>query len=146
MTAYSVGTAYPAIAESKLAGLSVVIPPLSEQAAIVRYLDHADRRIQRYVSGKERLIALLEEEKQAIINQAVTRGWTPTSPSNPPGVQWLGDVPAHWSMGRLKSQVYNISDHTYRAADNEFYVALQHVENWTGALPCLITMSCSKAK
>ena len=50
----------------------------------MRYLDHADRRIRRYIDGKERLIALLVEEKQAIINQAVTRGWTPTSPSNPP--------------------------------------------------------------
>ena len=53
------------------------VPPLSEQAAIVRYLDHADELIVRYISAKERLIALLEEQRQAVINQAVTRGLDP---------------------------------------------------------------------
>ena len=81
--------------------LPCLIPPLPEQAAIVRYLDHADRRIQRYINGKERLIALLEEEKQAIINQAVTRGLDPNVPLKPSGVQWLGDVPAHWEVNQL---------------------------------------------
>ena len=79
------------------------LPPLPEQAAIVRNLDHADRRIRRYIGGKERLIALLEEEKQAIINQAVIRGLDPNVPLKPSGVQWLGDVPEHWELRRLKS-------------------------------------------
>ena len=81
----------------------IPLPPLPEQATIVRYLDHADRRIQRYIDGKERLIALLEEEKQAIINQAVTRGLDPNVPLKPSGVEWLGDVPAHWELRRLKT-------------------------------------------
>ena len=72
------------------------IPPLTEQAAIVRYLDHADRRIRRYLSAKQKLIALLQEEKQAIISQAVTRGLDPNVPLKPSGVEWLGDVPEHW--------------------------------------------------
>ena len=128
------GSTFMELSRGKLADFAIPLPPLPEQAAIVRYLDHADRRIQRYIDGKERLIALLEEEKQAIINQAVTSGLDPNVPLKPSGVQWLGDVPAHWGMGRLKSQVYNISDHTYRAADNEFYVALEHVESWTGRI------------
>ena len=74
------------------------LPPLSEQAAIVRYLDHADRRIRRYVTAKRKLIALLEEEKQAVINQAVTRGFDPNVRLKPSGVEWLGDVPAHWAV------------------------------------------------
>ena len=82
-------------------------PPLSEQAAIVRYLDHADRRIRRYVDAKRKLIALLEEEKQAVINQAVTRGLDPNVPLKPSGVEWLGDVPEHWEVRRL-SQVSRI--------------------------------------
>ncbi len=81
----------------------VPLPPLPEQAAIARYLDHADRRIRRYINGKERLIALLEEEKQAIINQAVTRGLDPNVPLKPSSVGWLGDVPAHWTVRRLKT-------------------------------------------
>ena len=84
-------------------GAPLPLPPLAEQRAIVRYLDHVDRRIQRYVSAKQRLIALLEEEKQAIINQAVTRGLDPNVPLKPSGVEWLGDVPAHWEVRRLKT-------------------------------------------
>ena len=79
------------------------LPPLSEQAAIVRYLDHVDRRIRRYVGAKRKLIALLEEEKQAVINQAVTRGLDPNVRLKPSGVEWLGDVPEHWEVRRLKS-------------------------------------------
>ena len=73
LTAESAGVVYPAIAETRLASaLRLCIPPLPEQRAIARFLDHADRRIQRYIRAKERLIELLEEQKQAIIHQAVT--------------------------------------------------------------------------
>ena len=66
------------------------LPPLDEQAAIVRYLDHADRRISRYIRAKQRLIELLEEEKQVIIHRAVTRGLDPDVRLKPSGVEWLG--------------------------------------------------------
>ena len=82
--------------------LGFPLPPLPEQAAIVRYLDHADRRIRRYVSAKRKLIALLEEEKQAIINRAVTRGLDPNVRLKPSGVEWLGEVPEHWEVRRGK--------------------------------------------
>ena len=78
------------------------LPPLAEQIAIVRYLDHADVRIRRYISGKQKLIRLLEEEKQAVISHAVTRGLDPNVRLKPSGVEWLGDVPAHWKMRRVK--------------------------------------------
>ena len=78
------------------------VPPLPEQAAIVRYLDHVDRRIRRYVSAKRKLIALLEEEKQAVINQAVTRGLDPNVRLKPSGVEWLGDVPEHWEVIKIR--------------------------------------------
>ena len=79
----------------------VALPPLPEQTAIVRYLDHVDRRILRYVSAKRKLIAVLEEEKQAVINQAVTRGLDPNVRLKPSGVEWLGEVPEHWEVRRL---------------------------------------------
>ena len=83
------------------------LPPLPEQNGIVRFLDHADRRIRRYIRAKEKLIALLEEQKQAIINQAVTgridvRTGQPYPTYKPSGVEWLGDVPVHWEVRRLK--------------------------------------------
>ena len=83
-------------------GASFPLPPPSEQTAIVRYLDHADRRIQRYISGKQKLIKLLEEQKQAIIHRAVTRGLDPDVCLKPSGVEWLGDVPEHWEVVGLK--------------------------------------------
>ena len=85
----------------KYANAHITLPPLPEQAAIVRYLDHVDRRIRRYVNAKRKLIALLEEEKQAIVNQAVTRGLDPNVRLKPSGVEWLGDVPEHWEVRRL---------------------------------------------
>ena len=82
----------------KYASITIPLPPLGEQAAIARYLDDADQRIRAYVSVKERLIALLEEEKQAVIHQAVTRGLDPNVELRPSGVEWLGDVPEHWAV------------------------------------------------
>ena len=78
------------------------LPPLAEQAGIVLYLDYVDRRIRRYIEAKKKLIVLLEEEKQAVVNQAVTRGLDPNVPLKPSGVEWLGDVPAHWEVRRGK--------------------------------------------
>ena len=83
----------------------VFYPPPDEQAAIVRYLDHADAGIARYVSAKQRLVALLAEQRQAVIHQAVTRGLNPNAPLKPSGVPWLGDVPAHWEVMPLKHWV-----------------------------------------
>ncbi len=79
----------------------VPLPPLPEQAAIVRFLGHADRRIRRYIRAKQKLIKLLEEQKQALIHRAVTRGLDPNVRLKPSGIDWLGDVPAHWEVFRL---------------------------------------------
>ena len=79
------------------------LPPLTEQRAIVQYLDRADDRIRRCLDANRRLVALLEEERQAAINQAVTRGLDADAPLKPSGIQWLGDVPAHWEVRRLKT-------------------------------------------
>ena len=91
------------LSHSGIQSVTIPLPPLEEQAAIVRYLDDADRRIQAYVSAKERLITLLEEERQAVIHQAVTRGIDPNVKLKPSGVEWLGDVPEHWQRQRIKN-------------------------------------------
>lgn len=91
----------------RVKSLRVPLPPLSEQAAIVRFLDHTDQRIRRYIRAKQKLITLLEEQKQAIILRAVTRGLDPDVRLRPSGVEWIGDMPAHWEVrrnGRLFSQ------------------------------------------
>lgn len=85
--------------------IPVVLPSLPEQTAIVRFLDHADRRIRKYILAKQKLITLLEEQKQAIIHQAVTRGLNPDVRFKPSGVEWLGDMPEHWAVKRLRHLV-----------------------------------------
>ena len=85
-----------------LGGMPITLPPLPEQAAIVRFLDHVDRRIRRYIRAKQKLIKLLEELKAAFIHRAVTRGLDPNVRLKPSGVEWLGDVPEHWDLMRVK--------------------------------------------
>ena len=97
--------AVPSVNEAQLEVLPVLVPPLPEQRAIVRYLDYVDRRIRRYVDAKRKLIALLEEEKQTVVNRAVTRGLDPNVRLKPSGVDWLGDVPVHWDRCRLRNVV-----------------------------------------
>ncbi len=83
--------------------MQIPLPPLPEQATIVRYLNHVYRRIRRYVGAKRKLIALLEEERQAVVSRAVTRGLAPDVRLKPSGIEWLGDVPEHWEVPRGKA-------------------------------------------
>lgn len=87
---------------SDLLNVPIVAPSSDEQSAIVRFLDHADQRIRRYIRAKKKLIALLNEQKQAIIHCAVTRGLDPSVRLKPSGEGWLGDVPAHWEVVALR--------------------------------------------
>jgi type I restriction enzyme S subunit len=93
-----------------------VLPPLPEQSAIVRFIDHFERCINRLIRAKRQLIELLNEQKQAVIHRAVTRGLDPNVRLKPSGVEWLGDVPEHWEVGRLRNFVKlivsNVDKHT----------------------------------
>ena len=98
----------------KLACSCLPLPPYPEQTAIVRFLDHADRRIRRYLRAKEKLIALLEEQKQAIIQQAVTgridvRTGRPYPAYKDSRVEWLGEVPEHWQVSRVKAEFHSLN-------------------------------------
>ncbi len=86
----------------------VPLPPPDEQAAIVRFLDHANRKIDGFIRAKRKLIGLLNEQKQAIIHRAVTRGLNPDVPLKPSGIPWIGDIPAHWEVRRLRTIVSRI--------------------------------------
>jgi type I restriction enzyme S subunit len=88
---------------SDLLNVGILVPSADEQSAIVRFLDYVDRRIRRYIRAKKKLIELLNEQKQAIIHRAVTRGLDPDVRLKPSGVEWLGDVPEHWELRRLKT-------------------------------------------
>jgi type I restriction enzyme, S subunit len=88
------------------------LPPLEEQNAIVRFLEFANHRIEQYIRAKRKLIALLNEQKQAIIHQAVTKGLDASVPMKDSGVPWLGEIPAHWdyiSFARLSRVIRGAS-------------------------------------
>ena len=89
------------LSHSAIKSVWLPLAPLPEQSAIVRFLDHADRRIRRYIHAKQKLVKLLEEQKQALIHQIVTRGLDPNVRLKPSGVEWLGDVPEHWEIHQL---------------------------------------------
>ena len=90
------------LSQARMREIPFSLPPLDEQAAIARFLDHADEQIQHYIASKERLIALLEEQRQVLVHQAVTRGPDPNVRLKDSGVEWLGEVPEHWDLCRLK--------------------------------------------
>jgi type I restriction enzyme S subunit len=98
------------LSESRMREMSFVVPPISEQAAIVRFLDHADRKVRRYIRAKQKLIKLLEEQKQTIIHRAVTRGLDPSVRLKPSGLDWLGDVPEHWDVLSLRRVITRAVD------------------------------------
>lgn len=82
--------------------IPVLVPSPDEQAAIVRFLDWANGRLERAIRAKRKVIALLNEQKQAIIHRAVTRGLDPDVPLKSSGIEWLGDIPRHWEVKRIK--------------------------------------------
>ena len=112
---------------------SVWLPlaPFPEQAAIVRFLDHIDRRIRRSIRAKEKLIGLLEEQKQVVIHQALTgridvRTGRPYPAYKPSGVEWLGEVPHHWNVKRLRQCGTMVGGMTPSMGERRF---------WDGEIP-----------
>ena len=111
------GSTRDKLTQQDLGNIPIQVPPISEQDAIVRCLDDADQRIRAYVSAKEKLIALLEEMRQAVIHQAVTRGLDPNVKLKPSGVEWLGNVPGHWEVRRIRTLGQAIIGLTYSPQD-----------------------------
>jgi type I restriction enzyme S subunit len=82
--------------------LFCALPPITEQLAIATFLDRETGKIDALVEAQRRLIELLKEKRQAVISHAVTKGLDPTAPMKDSGVEWLGEVPAHWKAGAVK--------------------------------------------
>lgn len=91
------------VPESFVTNLTHPIPPLPEQRAIAAFLDRETAKIDALVSKKERLVELLREKRTAFISHSVTKGLDPDAPMRVSGVEWLGEIPAHWEVRRLKT-------------------------------------------
>lgn len=113
------------------------LPPAEEQSAIVRFLDHAIHRLDKAIRAKRKTIALLNEQKQAIIHRAVTRGLDPDVPLKDSGIPWLGQIPAHWELRRFKflASINNGQVDPKKATfKNLPLIAPNHIKSGTGVL------------
>jgi type I restriction enzyme S subunit len=117
--------------------IPVLIPPPAEQAAIVRFLDWSNGRLERAIRAKRKVIALLNEQKQAILHRAVTRGLDPSIPLKPSGIPWLGAIPEHWTLKRFKFlATINSGQVDPRNAEYRSHVLIapNHIQSGSGRL------------
>ena len=92
----------------EMRSILLAVPPATEQTAIANFLDRETAKIDALVAEQQRLIELLKEKRQAVISRAVTKGLNPNAPMKPSGIEWLGDVPAHWRIEPLKHSITRI--------------------------------------
>lgn len=102
------GTTFLELSADELACFKVPFPPQAEQTAIASFVDRETAKIDALIAEQEKLIALLAEKRQATISHAVTRGLNPNAPMKDSGVAWIGKVPAHWEIIRIKWVVASI--------------------------------------
>jgi len=102
LQANTVGMGIPHVSGEILKTLPILFPSLPEQTAIARYLDHQTALIDQLIQQKEKLVALLKEKRQAVINEAVTKGLNPNAKMKDSGIEWLGEVPEEWEVTKMK--------------------------------------------
>lgn len=139
------GATMQRISRGLLAGIKLCIPPTIEQAAIAAYLDRKTAQIDQAIAEKEGLIELFREERQAIINHAVTKGIRPGAKMKPSGVEWIGDVPEGWEVRKVSRSFKMIGSGTTPKVDTDEYYT-QGTVSWvlTGDLDDGVLQSTSK--
>jgi type I restriction enzyme S subunit len=114
-----------------LAAIRIQKPPIEEQSAIAAFLDGQVTKIDALIAKKERVIELLQEERSALITRAVTKGLDPNVPMKDSGVEWLGEIPAHWTIKPLTKYVVEKSDYRgktpEKVPDGVFLVTARNV-------------------
>jgi type I restriction enzyme, S subunit len=119
---YSTSTALPSMTKSALGSHLVTRPSLAEQTQIAAFLDRETTKIDDLVAQQRRLMELLKEKRQAVISHTVTQGLNPQAPMKPSGIEWLGDVPAHWHVKQIKYISSKISSGKTPSGGSETYV------------------------
>ena len=125
---------------------TVFLPPLSEQQAIANYLDTATAKIDEAIAQQQKMIDLLNERKQIIINNAVTKGLNPDAPMKDSGVDWIGEIPEHWEINKFRNLFKTRTGITFTKAQLEeegepviSYGQIHSKENWGASVnPVLI--------
>ena len=115
---------YPAINASDLVGIKIPLPPIKEQQTIAAFLDRETAKIDALIAEQQRLIELLKEKRQAVISHAVTKGLNPDAPMKDSGIEWLGEVPEHWEVKRLKF-IANVQTGVAKGKDNTGKITIE---------------------
>ena len=111
-----------------------VVPPVDEQNQIVEYIKAQSQKINHFITKKQRFIELLKEQRQSVINEAVTKGVDKNVKLKNSGIKWLGNIPEHWEVRKLKYCV-SLNSNEYSEIINEselIKIALENIDNWTG--------------
>lgn len=108
------------------------IPSIEEQLTIANYLDNQTQKIDRLIANKKAQVEKLKELRQIEINNAVTKGLNPNAEMKDSGIEWLGKIPKHWEVKRLKNLANQISEKSSEILDDDFLVALENIESHTG--------------
>lgn len=117
---------------SEMKNMIIPIPPKQEQTTIANFLDYKTEKINRFITKKKQLVKLLNEQKAAIINQAVMKGLDPNVPMKDSGIEWLGDIPAHWVTKPLKYFVTHNDEALSNSTDKEYelnYIDIGNVDS-----------------
>ncbi|HCH7476034.1 restriction endonuclease subunit S [Acinetobacter baumannii] len=132
----SSGGGQPNINQEKVASLKISAPIIKDQITVVGFLDHETAKIDTLIAKQEKLIELLKEKRQAVISHAVTKGLNPNVPMKNSGVEWLGEVPEHWKIPRLKQLI--------RYGSSISYGIVQPGEALDEGIPFIQTTNISK--
>ncbi|EAK0823662.1 restriction endonuclease subunit S [Campylobacter lari] len=117
------GSAQPNISTKEIGEFKIPLPPLKEQEQITNFLDKKCEQIKNFIEKKEKLISLLKEQKQALINETITKGLDKNVNFKESGIEWLGEIPQHWEIRKLKylATIYNGKDQSYITSDDGIF-------------------------
>jgi type I restriction enzyme, S subunit len=112
--------------QNRMKEIPFFVPPKDEQTQIARYLDWQTEKIKKFIKNKKKLIALLKEQKQNIINEAVTKGINPNVKMKNSGVEWIGEIPEHWEVSRCKYIMREINIRSENGSEEHLSMSQKH--------------------
>lgn len=126
---HGTGATFLGVSQATIGRYQVLLPSLPEQTAIAAFLDRETAKIDALVAEQQRLIELLKEKRQAVISHAVTKGLNPKAPMKDSGIEWLGEVPAHWRCVRNKTVFHEVDQRS--ESDSGELLTVSHITGVT---------------
>jgi type I restriction enzyme, S subunit len=128
------GSTFKELSSGELKDFSISIPNIHEQLLIAAFLDRETAQIDTLITHKRELIDLLRQQRSAIISHAVTKGLDAQVPTKDSGVEWLGEIPAHWEVRRLKNVAPSVNTKLGKKPENKIYIGLENIQSGNGIL------------